>query len=235
MNAAPRRRMLSAMLRVHVIPVLEDNYAYLMCGHTEAVLVDPGEALPVERALDAAGLSLSHILITHRHHDHTGGLDALVRRYQPVVVAPEDASSPLPGVDMISTPGHAFPHIAYYVREPGWLFSGDSLFGAGCGRLAGDSAGVMWASLQKLAALPDETLVFFGHEYTLDNLAFAAAVEPDNPAIAARRARVAAALAAGGYSTPSTIAEEKATNPFLRAADLETFARLRTMKNTFSV
>lgn len=220
-------------MRVRVLPVLADNYSFLICDTSNAMLVDPCEAAPVIAALDENGLALSHIFITHHHHDHVGGMAALCKKFRPVVMTPEACVCPVPGVDMISTPGHSFPHVAYYFREQGWLFSGDCLFGAGCGRLAGDSAAVMWASLQKLAALPDETQVFFGHEYTLDNLAFAASVEPGNAEIRARRERVAAALAAGGFSAPSTLAEEKATNPFLRAGDLAEFATRRNMKDCF--
>lgn len=223
----------SAGMHVHVLPMLDDNYSYVIEDGDRVMVVDPSEASPVIQLLKRLNRTLTHILITHHHADHTGGVDALCARYAAKIIDAHAGANPLPGIEAIETPGHCFPHTAYYLRAPGWLFSGDCLFGAGCGRLFGDSAVVMWASLGKLAALPDNTVVYFGHEYTLDNLAFAAAVEPENRAITERRARVSAALASGGFSTPSTIAEEKLTNPFLRAGDAETFAALRRKKNSF--
>ncbi len=220
-------------MTVHILPVLEDNYAYVVEYGDYVLAVDPSVAGPVIERLDQVGGKLSHIMITHYHGDHTGGVAELRARYGAAVIDPSSGPHPLAGVEAIETPGHCFPHAAFYFKEAGWLFSGDCLFGAGCGRLAGDAAEVMWRSLQKLAALPDATKVYFGHEYTLDNLAFAAAVEPANAAIAGRRARVAAALAAGGFSPPSTMAEEHATNPFLRAGDAAAFAKRRVMKNNF--
>lgn len=213
--------------------MLQDNYAYLIEDGQRVMIIDPSETNPVLDWLLKNGRTLSHILITHNHADHTGGVEALRKKFGAEVIGPESGPHPLNGVEAIDTPGHCFPHVAYYFPAQGWVFSGDCLFGAGCGRLSGDSAAAMWASLQKLAALPDETRVFFGHEYTLDNLAFAAFVEPGNPAIQARRQRVTAALDAGGFSTPSTMAEEKATNPFLRAGDVSVFAKRRNIKNSF--
>ncbi len=223
------------------------------------VLVDPCEAAPAIAAIDRLGGTLDAIFITHGHADHLFGLEALRQRYHPAVIGPVGLPVPLdqaimPGgvfecggvpIQPIDTPGHAAPHVAYFIPQKGWLFSGDCLFGAGCGRLAGNTAGIMWESLQRLMELPDDTLVYFGHEYTLENLAFAAAVEPDNPSIAARRAQTVADLAAGRYSAPSTLALEKATNPFLRPSapgirqtcGMETapaagiFALLRDMKS----
>lgn len=249
-------------MKVHVIPCLSDNYAYLVEGGSGAVVVDPSEAGPVARAASALGLTITHILITHYHHDHTGGVGELKRRFGAEAIGPEPAGMGVdrvgrPGehldlhgltVEVVDTPGHAFPHVAYHAGEEGWLFSGDCLFGAGCGRLAGNKAEVMWNSLQALAARPDETRVFFGHEYTLSNLSFAASVEPENPAIEIRRRHEEEILRRGGYSAPSTLAGEKQTNPFLRTGstairnrlgmitepDVKVFAALREAKNRFS-
>jgi hydroxyacylglutathione hydrolase len=233
-------------MKVHVLPALSDNYIFIVESPRALVVIDPAEAEPVMRWLREHEREPTHVLITHYHADHTGGVEALRRAYGVPVFGP--APSPLPVdhlqegsveladglvAEVIDTPGHAFPHVAYYFREQGWLFSGDCLFGAGCGRLRGDAAEIMWASLQILAALPDETRIYFGHEYTLDNLAFAATVEPDNPEIAERRARAEAALQGGGWSVPSTLAEEKQTNPFLRAGDVSIFANRRRSKDVF--
>ncbi|MGA1193678.1 MAG: hydroxyacylglutathione hydrolase [Kiritimatiellia bacterium] len=233
-------------MNVRVLKALSDNYIFIIEAPSAVVVIDPAETEPVMRWLRDHQREPTHVLITHYHADHTGGVEALRRAYGMPVYGP--APSPFPveqveegcidladelTVEVIDTPGHAFPHAAYYFRERGWLFSGDCLFGAGCGRLRGDAAAVMWSSLQRLAALPDQTSIYFGHEYTLDNLAFAATVEPDNPAIPERRARVQDALRTAEFSVPSTLAEEKATNPFLRAGDMATFAARRRRKDVF--
>jgi len=248
-------------LNIHLIPVLEDNYAYVVSQGSLAIVIDPGEAKPIADYLVAHALTLSHILITHYDHDHIGGVDSLRSHFHASVIGPASTRIRLdavaaPGVDLgingftvqvIDTPGHAFPHVAYYLPDPGWLFSGDCLFGAGCGRLARDVAPVMWASLQSLNQLPADTQVYFGHEYTRSNLAFARAVEPDNPNLADRIARVEACLKNGGVTSPSTLAEERLTNPFLRtdsiplrkhlglphASGVEVFVALRRAKNLF--
>jgi len=217
---------------IHVIPVLEDNFAFAVCHGEATVIVDPGEAAPVIAWLARAGRRASAILITHYDGDHTGGVAALRRRSHVPVAGPVPAPFEVdivaePGVVLslaglrfavVDTPGHAVPHVAYHLPEAAALFTGDCLFGAGCGRFPPAAAATMWDSLGRLARFPDETRLYFGHEYTVSNLAFAAAVEPGNPAIARRREQVASALARGNPSTPSTLAEERATNPFLRVA-----------------
>jgi len=246
---------------VMVIPLLRDNYGFVIREGENAVVIDPSESDPVISWLEEQGVVPSHILLTHYHHDHIGGVDSLRRRYKATVVGPVPA--PL-AVDDIATPdkpigirstefrvidtvGHAFPHVSYYDEKHKWLFSGDCLFGAGCGRLAGESASVMWKSIQSLSSLPDDTRLYFGHEYTLSNLEFALFVEPENPDIARRQREVSALLASGRFSAPSTLEEEKRTNPFLRvnsleirrslgiphASDVEVFAALRIAKNSF--
>lgn len=247
--------------RIITIPVLEDNVAYVIIQGSSAVVVDPGDSNPIAAILVDHGLSLSHILITHYDYDHTGGVESLRSHVHTSVIGPATTRVRLdaiahPGVDLnldgltvqvIDTPGHAFPHVAYYLPVPGWLFSGDCLFGGGCGQLAGDVAPVMWASLQALNQLPASTRIFFGHEYTRSNLAFARSVEPENSFIGERIARVEACLRQGESTSPSTLAEERLTNPFLRtgsvdlryhlglshASDVEVFAALRRAKNLF--
>lgn len=220
------------MFTVSFIPAFKDNYIWLLTRGQRAVVVDPGDASPVQARLEADGLSLEGILITHHHADHQGGVAALVERWQPTVFAPASESitgcnHPLSGgesigilgvtVDVMAVPGHTLGHLAYHA--PGLLFCGDTLFGAGCGRLFEGTPAQMAASLAGIAALPDDTLIYCAHEYTEANLRFAQAVEPDNPAIAARLAEVAARRAIGRSSVPSTLAEEKASNPFLRCTE----------------
>jgi len=220
------------MLEVDFIPAFKDNYIWLLRRGDRAAVVDPGDAGPVMARLQAEGLRLEAILVTHHHADHQGGVAALADCWPATVFGPADesiigCSRPLSGgerievlgqeFEILAIPGHTAGHIAYAM--PGAVFCGDTLFGAGCGRLFEGTPAQMAASLARLAALPDDTLVYCAHEYTTANLAFAAAVEPDNLAIRQRVAAVAERRQSGLPSVPSTLGEEKATNPFLRCAE----------------
>ena len=226
-------------MRVVSVPCLKDNFAYLVIDHDgRCAVVDPGEAAPVEAALAREHAQLAAIWATHHHPDHVGGVPALVARRTgvEVVVGVKDAPR-TPGVTRaledgdeialgtlrarcLHNPGHTLGAISYVVA--GCVFTGDTLFGGGCGRVFEGDPAMMHASLMRLAALPPETRVYFGHEYTASNLRFAAAVEPDNAAVAHR----AGALATP--STPSTIADERATNPFLRSTEPGVIAAARS-------
>jgi hydroxyacylglutathione hydrolase len=211
-----------------------DNYIHLVCWGDGGLVVDPAEAAPVEAALAAAGWCPGHILATHHHADHVGGIPALTASTGAEVLGP--AGSGIAGLDrgvgegdvlaigplrieVLATPGHTADHLSYHAAAPGLLFCGDTLFGAGCGRLFECGPAVMWTSLQRLAALPDKTLVFCGHEYTVKNLRFAASILPDDAAIAARLAEAVEARRAGHPTLPSTLGLEKRTNPFLRSGE----------------
>jgi len=252
------------------IPAFSDNYIWLIREGTKAAVVDPGDAAPVLAYLEREALELSAIVNTHHHGDHVGGNRALLARYAVPVFGPAREAIPgcthalgegdeivVPGVDLalrvIDVPGHTAGHIAYAGTgdDAPVAFVGDTLFAGGCGRLFEGTAAQMADSLAKLAALPDETLAYCAHEYTLANLRFALAVEPDNAALRERIAREQAKRDRGVPTVPSTIAEERATNPFLRAAtpsvraaaqahagralagDVETFAVVREWKNGF--
>ena len=215
-------------MRVVAVPCLKDNFAYLVIDGGQAAVVDPGEAEPIEAALARESVQLVAVWATHHHPDHVGGLAALAAKRPGLeVVAGEVDAEKFAGVTRrlkdgevfpfgslqvraIHNPGHTLGAISFVVGDA--VFTGDTLFGGGCGRVFEGDAAMMHASLMKLAALPPETRVYFGHEYTESNLKFAAAVEPDNPDIATRAAELVTP------STPSTIALERATNPFLRAA-----------------
>ena len=265
----------STRLRVLAVPAFADNYLWLIHDGVHAAVVDPGDAAPILAALAAHHLTLTAILLTHRHADHIGGVPALLAHVDVPVFGPRNEPIPTISVPLqqgdvvdvphlplrlsvLDVPGHTAGHIAYlYEAAPDaqaarWLFSGDTLFGAGCGRLFDGTAPQLYHSLQQLASLPDDTLVYCAHEYTLANLRFANAVEPGNPALRARTEVDSARRAAGLATVPTTIGLEKATNPFLRvdqpaiarhlvelgklapeSSPVDIFTALRLWKNSF--
>ncbi|MGB1140891.1 MAG: hydroxyacylglutathione hydrolase, partial [Halioglobus sp.] len=192
------------MLNIRPVPAFDDNYIWLLAdtGTREACVVDPGDAAPVIAALDEEKLTLTSILITHHHFDHIGGLKTLCEAYSPTVFGPfNDAIEPVQTrlragdsievlgntFSVLEVPGHTLDHIAFYhAGEQPLLFCGDTLFAGGCGRVFEGTPPMMWESLKSLTELPANTRVYCAHEYTLANLAFAAAVEPDNEALQAR-------------------------------------------------
>nr|HEX4315274.1 hydroxyacylglutathione hydrolase [Kofleriaceae bacterium] len=227
-------------MRVVAVPCLKDNYAYLVIEGGVAAVVDPGEAAPVRAAIAREGVTLVAVWATHHHPDHVGGAQELGveivghasdrERIAGLTRAVDDGDEvALAGTGVrariIHNPGHTLGAISYVVD--GCAFTGDTLFAAGCGRVFEGTMEMMHASLQKLAALPPATAVYFGHEYTAGNLKFAAHVEPGNAAIAARAAR------GGAVTTPSVMSEELATNVFLRAKDAAEFGARRTAKDSF--
>ena len=215
---------------------LKDNYGVLVhdpaSGATASI--DAPEAAPVEAALKATGWKLTDILVTHHHADHTGGILELKNKYKCRVVAPKAEAAKIPAVDetvregdtvkvgnlaanVIETPGHTSGHITYWFHGDRLAFAGDTLFSIGCGRVIEGTPEMMWASLKKLRDLPGDTRVYCGHEYTLANIKFAQTIEPDNAALKARAAQAAKQIANGEWTIPTTLDEEKAANPFLRA------------------
>jgi hydroxyacylglutathione hydrolase len=258
------------MAAIIPIPAFADNYVWLLREGRAAVVVDPGDAAPVQAYLDREGLDLAAIVATHHHGDHVGGIEALVARRHVPVYGPAREAIPARthalregdrvaldelglGFRVLDVPGHTAGHVAYTAHVAGVpvLFCGDTLFAAGCGRIFEGTPATLWTSLAKLAALDPATRVYCAHEYTLANLRFAAAVEPASVALAQRAARDAALRDRGQPTVPSTIADELATNPFLRAGapavraaaeahaghsldgDVAVFAELRAWKNAF--
>ena len=254
------------MLAIHAVPAFKDNYIWVLEDGANAVAVDPGDDEPVRKFLERTGLQLAAVLATHHHADHVGGLPALAQRWKCPTFGPahevaarldrrlaEGDRITVPGLGIelgtLDIPGHTAGHIALF--GDGMVFCGDTLFTCGCGRLFEGTPPQMVESLAKLARLPRDTRVYCGHEYTLANIRFAEAVEPGNRALAQRKARDAARRDRGEPTVPSTIAEELATNPFLRCEEpevvaaaerhagrrlqgrVEVFAEIRHWKNNF--
>ena len=259
-------------LQIIPIPAFKDNYIWLVHNGRHAIIVDPGDAEPVIACLNKLNLILTTILITHHHSDHIAGVAALLAAYagitvyapkleqyafahiavaEPETIVLSDFNLKLNVLDL---PGHTLGHIAYYASTnagkpdaPNYLFCGDTLFGAGCGRLFEGTPAQMLASLQKLAQLPPETQVYCTHEYTLHNISFALSLEPNNRALLARQQATLALRQQQHPSLPSTIALELASNPFLRchsseiqatldlrnAPELQVFTRMRAMRNHY--
>lgn len=246
------------------IPCLSDNYAYLLKGPDGVVLIDAPEAAPIRQALAVRGWGLDTILITHHHHDHVGAIAALKAEFGATVIGPRAEASKIDGLDqlvaggdqggsgagawqVLDVPGHTLGHVAFHFPGAHAVFTADSLMALGCGRIFEGTPPMMYDSLCALAALPPETMVYSGHEYTQANARFAATIEPDNPALQARIARITAARVRNMPTVPSLLSEELATNPFLRAdqPDLQAalgmagapaadvFAHVRALKDKF--
>lgn len=238
------------MLDVYIVPILTDNYSYILQSGDAVAIVDPGEPTPVEIVLAEMGLTPSLILNTHHHADHIAGNRQIKKKFGCTVIGPAADVRRMPDLDrgvkegetiifgddvlhVIETPGHTSGHVCFYAEKAHVLFSGDTLFSMGCGRLIEGSADQMWQSLQKILALPDDTKIYCGHEYTQANGAFAQSVEKNNADIHARMDEAKKLTANGRPTLPTTLLQEKKTNVFLRAANSNDFAALRTLKDNF--
>lgn len=234
------------------IAMRTDNYAWLLTDKVSGKVgvVDPADAAPVREMLESQGKTLDFIFLTHHHDDHVGGARALADAYHALIIGHDADAARLPRLDLpvhegsplrfgtaevqvFETPGHTSSHIAYYFKDGGLLFPGDTLFSLGCGRLFEGSPAQLFESLAKFRALPDTTLVCAGHEYSEANARFARHVDPDNLALQARAAEIAKLRAQGLATLPVSLGRERATNPFLRAQTAEDLAKLRAAKDVF--
>ncbi len=251
---------------VRLVPCLSDNYAVLLRdpASNAVAVVDVPDADAVIAALEAEQWTPTHILVTHKHADHIQGIPAVKQRYGATVIGPRAEADAIPTLDVrvgepdvvevgslrarvFDTPGHTAGHICYWFEKEKLLFSADTLFALGCGRSFERPASVLWESLLKLRKLPDDTLVYCGHEYTLSNARFSVTVDPKNAALKARLDEIEKARAANKPTVPSKLGDEKKTNPFLRADDpaiaeavgmkgadaAAVFTEIRERKNTF--
>ena len=254
------------MLAIELVGCLRDNYAYLIYDSVARLcaVVDPSEPVPVKRELARKGWTLTHILNTHHHFDHTGGNVPLKEEFGAQIVGPAKDRARIPGIDVgvdeqtgwrfgsrnvkvLEIPAHTRAHIAFVFEEDKAVFTGDTLFSMGCGRLFEGTPEMMWSSLSKLMRLEDSTRVYCGHEYTLNNGRFAMTLEPDNEDLLARMRNVGELRAKNSPTIPSTIGVEKKTNPFLRPdspsirrslgmdadSDIGVFAEMRRRKDMF--
>ena len=238
------------MIEIVAVPAFADNYLWLVndSDSGETAVVDPGDAAPVLAEAERLGWTIDQVWNTHWHPDHTGGNLAIKEATGARISGP--ASENIPGRDValaegdtvrlgdhvgrvIAVPGHTLGHIALVFDEDQVAFVGDTLFAMGCGRLFEGSAQQMYGSLQRIAELPEDTRLYCAHEYTLANARFAAHAEPDNGAVAERLARVQEQREAGQITVPTTVAQERETNPFVRSTNVEEFARRRAAKDSF--
>jgi hydroxyacylglutathione hydrolase len=240
------------MIEVVRIPAREDNYIWLMHDEVsgDTVVIDPADAAPVLAEADRRGWRIGQIWNTHWHGDHIGGNAAIKAATGCIVTGPAAEAAKIPTLDravaegdivhigavaahVLDVPAHTAGHIAYHLPDAGTAFVGDTLFAMGCGRLFEGTAAQMWTNMQRLAALPPETIVYCAHEYTQSNGRYARVAEPDNQAVIDRMREVDALRARGEPTVPTTIALELATNPFMRAGSAEALARRRAEKDAF--
>jgi hydroxyacylglutathione hydrolase len=237
-------------MQIVPVPAFTDNYIWLLHDETsgETAVVDPGDAAPALAEVERRGWRVSQVWNTHHHWDHSGGNVAMKEATGCTVFGP--AAENIPGRDVglsegselrigdhvgrvMEIPGHTLGHVALVFEDDRLAFVGDTLFAMGCGRLFEGTAEQMYSSLQRIAGLPDDTALYCGHEYTLANAEFAIHAEPENSDIAARLDRVRAQRERGEITLPTSVAQERETNPFVRATNWEEFARLRTEKDSF--
>ena len=238
------------MLDVTLLPILEDNYCYIIQSAGKTAIIDPGEADPILKYLKENNLTPDYIIITHRHWDHIDGIEGIKEKFYIPVIGPEKEKDKIPLIsqtlkegdvfefgddqfEIIETPGHTIGHICYYSPQSKILFSADTLFAMGCGRLFEGTAENMFQSFEKLRTLPDETKVYCGHEYTMANANFCLSVDSENQELITHAEEMQKLRENNQPTIPTTIGMEKETNIFMRAKDASEFKKYRDLKDQF--
>ena len=238
------------MIKVEIVNCLKDNFSYIIHNNDEAIVIDPSESRPIDQLLEKLKLKLKYILNTHHHHDHVDGNLSLKEKYNCKIIGFEDDSKKIPGIDIClkneeifneknfkfkvyHTPGHTLGHICYHFFEEKKLFTGDTLFSLSCGRLFEGTYEDMYKSLSLIKTFDKDTLIYFGHEYTLSNSKFCINYDPDNENLKKKILEIRKNIKAGIPTTPSVLKDELECNIFLKAENIETFAKLRDLKDNF--
>ena len=238
------------MIKVEIVNCLKDNFSYIIHNNNEAIVIDPSESKPVDQLLEELKLKLKYILNTHHHFDHVDGNSGLKEKYNCKIIGFEDDSKRIPGIDIClkneeifseknfkfkvyHTPGHTLGHICYHFFEEKKLFTGDTLFSLSCGRLFEGTYEDMYKSLSLIKTFDKDTLIYFGHEYTLSNSKFCINYDPDNENLKKKILEISKNIKAGIPTTPSVLKDELECNIFLKAENIETFAKLRDLKDNF--
>ena len=238
------------MIKVEIVNCLKDNFSYIIHNNNEAIVIDPSESKPVDQLLEELKLKLKYILNTHHHFDHVDGNSGLKEKYNCKIIGFEDDSKRIPGIDIClkneeifseknfkfkvyHTPGHTLGHICYHFFEEKKLFTGDTLFSLSCGRLFEGTYEDMYKSLSLIKTFDKDTLIYFGHEYTLSNSKFCINYDPDNENLKKKILEIRKNIKAGIPTTPSVLKDELECNIFLKAENIETFAKLRDLKDNF--
>ena len=238
------------MIKVEIVNCLKDNFSYIIHNNDEAIVIDPSESRPIDQLLEKLKLKLKYILNTHHHFDHVDGNLSLKEKYNCKIVGFEDDSKKIPGIDIClkneeifseknfkfkvyHTPGHTLGHICYHFFEEKKLFTGDTLFSLSCGRLFEGTYEDMYKSLSLIKTFDKDTLIYFGHEYTLSNSKFCINYDPHNKNLKKKILEISKNIKAGIPTTPSVLKDELECNIFLKAENIETFAKLRDLKDNF--
>ncbi len=221
------------MLNVTIIPILDDNYAYIIKSGNQIAVLDPGEAAPIIEKLEELNLTPDIIFTTHHHGDHVNGCNTLIEKYGCDYFDRSTEKFGDDPVQIIATPGHTKDHVCFYFPDSKIAFTADTIFSMGCGRMLEGTAEEFFDSIQKIKALPDDTLLYCGHEYTQANGAFCLSVDADNAALQSRMDEVKQQRASNKPTIPTTLQMEKETNIFMKAKTVEEFAKYRRLKDSF--
>jgi len=221
------------MLKVTIVPILDDNYAYILQSGDQVGILDAGEAEPIIEKLEELNLTPNTLFVTHHHWDHVNGNKALIEKYGCDYFTPDQTHWGADKVEIIETPGHTKDHVCFYFPNSHVIFTADTIFSMGCGRMFEGTADEFFDSTQEIKALPDETLIYCGHEYTTANGEFCLSVDNENPALQKRMIEVNNLRAENKPTIPTTIALEKETNIFMKAKTVEEFANFRKLKDNF--